>query len=102
MGLPLILILYYFSIKSGMNVLGKVKNREDKGIIYGIFGGIIAICGRSLFESGAMLLAGVYLFPAIIYWTMLIMLMKLDALDKLPEKGLFLEFNGGRQALGKI
>ena len=89
MGLPLAISVYYLSIKNGIMAAKKAINLEDKAIIIGIFGGLIAICARSTFESGAFLLSEVYLFPAIIYWTFLAMLMKLNTYDKLPEKGLF-------------
>jgi len=78
MGLPLVMFVYYISVKNGIMALLKFRSYEDRIVIYGLFGAIIAICTRSIFESGTFLLSGVYLFPSLIYWTWLIMLIKIN------------------------
>ena len=55
LGLPMILILYYFPAKKGVRALKKVRSIDDKAVIYGLLGALIAVYGRSIFEGGGML-----------------------------------------------
>jgi|WetSurMetagenome_2_1015567.scaffolds.fasta_scaffold48888_2 O-antigen ligase len=82
LGFPLAISVYYLSIKNGILAMKKYTGRNVRAVIIGIFGGIIAILARSLFESGALLLSNVFLFPAITYWLLLIMLVKINTIDE--------------------
>jgi O-antigen ligase len=76
LGLFATLVLYYLPIRSGVKAFRKMKNSNDKIVILGIIGGIIAIYGRSIFESSGIFTEG-RLYPDMLFWILFIMLLKI-------------------------
>jgi O-antigen ligase len=85
MGLPMILILYYLPIRKGMISLRKTRSIDDRGVIYGLLGALIAVYGRSIFEGGGMLIRP-FLYPSILFWIILIVFLKIEE-SRDPQAG---------------
>ncbi len=82
LGLVLILVLYYWPPKTGILLLRRLSSREDRGVVYGIIAGIIALYGRSIFEGGGIASAG-QIYPDILFWILFIMLLKTNDTENL-------------------
>ncbi len=88
MGLPVILFLYYFPMKKGFDSLKKLTSIDDKSVIYGLLGGLIAVYARSIFEGGGMLIRP-FLYPSILFWIILIVFLKIEETREMPAGSLF-------------
>lgn len=88
LGLPMILILYYLPARKGVISLKKVRSIDDKAVIYGLFGALIAVYGRSIFEGGGMLIRAI-LYPSILFWIIFIVFLKIEESRVLPTEGIF-------------
>jgi O-antigen ligase len=85
--LPLIFILYYFPLKLGQRNLKKIRDYKERAAIYGIYGGIIALLFRSIFEGSVILTLGSF-YPDIVFWILLCLLLKIDNINSSEESAL--------------
>ncbi len=88
LGLPMILILYYLPLKKGIISLRKITSIDDKGVIYGLLGGLIAVYARSIFEGGGMLIRP-FLYPSILFWVIFIVFLKIEEMREMPARSVF-------------
>ena len=70
------LSLYFLPLRAGIRALKNTGSTDNRIIVYGIIGGIIALYGRSIFEASAILGEG-GLYPEILFWTLFVMLLKI-------------------------
>jgi O-antigen ligase len=93
-GFILVMILYYLPLKSGTRLIRRMAVFEDKIVIYGILGGVVATYGRSLFEASGMLKAGEF-YPDILFWLLIVILLKTDVLYRRQQKDIRLNLDAG-------
>ena len=77
-GFILIMILYYFPLKRGFQLLRKPLSEFDRMVLYGAMGILFANIGDSIFDSTIMLADG-GLFRPILYWFTMIVVLKMYA-----------------------
>ncbi|UCC80295.1 MAG: O-antigen ligase family protein [Candidatus Zixiibacteriota bacterium] len=76
MGLFFITALFYIPLKKGFLLLKKPLSDFDRAAVCGSMGIIFANLGNSIFHANAIQSAG-GLFPPILYWTTMIVILKL-------------------------
>ncbi len=86
MGFVLMIILYYFPLRSGINALRIVKERNNQAALYGILGGIVAIYGQSIFETWVLGVGRIY--PDILIWILIIMVLKIERVEEMQSDSL--------------
>jgi O-antigen ligase len=87
-GLILGVALYYLPLRAGIKAYKKMITPEDRGMLFGILGSLIALYGWSVFEAGGILGDG-RLYSDIIFWIMYVMLLKVNKLYKNDASGIF-------------
>lgn len=87
-GILLSIVLYIFPIREGFKALNKARTAQDKAIAYGLMGGVLALLGRSLFESGGIVGSG-RPYPDILFWLLFCMLLKINATIGEPTTSIF-------------
>ena len=85
LGLLLILALFYVPFKKGFTLMKKSLVGDDRAIVYGLMGILFANLGNSFFSAVTMLAAG-GLYPPILYWITMIMILRLD--EKYKRRGI--------------
>jgi O-antigen ligase len=87
-GFFLALAIYILPVREAIRALRKARSNLDRAVIYGIFGGIIAIYGRSLFETGGIVGSG-RPYPDILFWLLFCILLKINKTVKEPTDHIF-------------
>ncbi len=87
-GFLLSIWIYYLSFINGIKALKKVKSDEDKAIVFGIYGCVLALVGWSFFETGWILGFG-WTYPDVLFWIPFAMLLKINLLPKSSTDGIF-------------
>jgi O-antigen ligase len=77
-GILLVLLLYYLVLRTGFSTLRKITNPDERAVVLGILGCLIALFGRSLFEGSGILDEGT-LFPSLYFWMPFIALTRINA-----------------------
>lgn len=96
MGLIMVIVLYYIVIKSGIIAFRKLRHPNDRAVVLGIIGGLLALFGRSFFEASGILDEG-GLYPTILFWILFVMVSKLGSIntdDAFPDGIVF----GGKRS----
>ncbi len=87
-GFLLIICLFYLAFKEGVAAAKKAVSREDRAMIFGAIGVIVALLGWSLFEAGGVLGDG-RPYPDIFFWIYFCLLIKINKLYSSPAEHIF-------------
>jgi len=89
LGLFLILAMYYYPGRQGIFLLKKPYSGNDRAIIYGLTGILVANYARSFFEANTFISSGGF-YPPILFWLTCIMIIKLNQRYEFgPDRSVF-------------
>jgi O-antigen ligase len=75
-GLFIILVLFYVPLKRGFQLIKKPLSSSDRAAVYGLMGILFANVGNAMFDANTLLADG-GLYPPILYWITMIIILKL-------------------------
>ncbi len=76
LGFIIIIVMFYVPLKRGFTLMKKPLSVDDRPVVYGLMGILIANSFRAIFDASVVLRAG-GLYPTILYWITMIMIFKM-------------------------